>query len=99
MARLNFLAVVTLIVSPILLKPTTAAAAPDVFQPLCVGDCDSDGRVTVDEIILLINVALDPVNTPLTCPAMEAPLIEPPPPIDQIVEAVRNALSGCPPAS
>jgi hypothetical protein len=60
----------------------------------CVGDCNGDGEVTINEIILLVNIALG--NTPLSaCTAGDADArgtIE----INEIIIAVNNALSGCP---
>jgi hypothetical protein len=62
-------------------------------SPLCVGDCDAHGQVTVDEILTLVNIALG--NTEVTeCSAGDAnsdDVIT----IDEILTAVDNALSGC----
>jgi hypothetical protein len=61
----------------------------------CVGDCDSDDHVTVDEILSMVNIALG--NTPISaCRAGDANddgQIT----IDEILAAVNNALNGCPP--
>jgi predicted outer membrane repeat protein len=61
--------------------------------PACVGDCNGDGRVTVDELITLILVPLTPVDID-RCPAGETNgdrTIT----IDELVGAVNAALSGC----
>lgn len=60
---------------------------------VCTGDCGGDGEVTIDELILMVNVALG------LAPAQNCP------PgdvngdgeitIDEIIQAVNRALSGC----
>jgi hypothetical protein len=60
----------------------------------CLGDCGDDGVVTVDEVILLVNVALG--SAPLTAcplPGLAAVL----PTIDHLIGAVNNLVDGCPP--
>lgn len=62
----------------------------------CVGDCDGDGRVTVDEITRAVGVSLavglpDPV-----CAAIDRDgdgHIA----VTELILAVNNALNGCPP--
>jgi archaellum component FlaG (FlaF/FlaG flagellin family) len=60
----------------------------------CVGDCDSLGHVTVDEILTMVNIALG--NASITaCEAGDAngdSQIT----VDEILTAVNNALNGCP---
>jgi hypothetical protein len=60
----------------------------------CVGDCHGDGRVTIDELLLMVNIALD--NTSITmCQAGDHNgngAIS----VDEIVSAVHAALVGCP---
>jgi hypothetical protein len=60
----------------------------------CVGDCDGDGQVTVNELITMVNILLG--NTPLSaCMAGDADGsgdIT----INEIIAAVNNALDGCP---
>jgi hypothetical protein len=58
-----------------------------------VGDCDSEGRVTVDEIVKGVNIALG--SLPLDrCPAfnsngdLEVT-------VDELLNGVTNALRGC----
>jgi hypothetical protein len=62
----------------------------------CTGDCNGDGRVTVDEVVRGVNIGLG--SLPLSeCPAMDADgsmEIS----IDELIRAVLNGLEGCPPA-
>jgi hypothetical protein len=59
----------------------------------CTGDCDGDGEVTIDNLLLMVNVALD--SSPLAqCAAGDANgdgRIT----IDEIIAAVGFALTGC----
>lgn len=65
-------------------RPSPTATA----TPVCVGDCDGSGDVSVEEIIRGVNVALG-TAAPGTCGATEIT-------IDHLVDAVNSALSGCP---
>ena len=65
----------------------TAPAA--VAARTCTGDCGGDGAVTVDEVLVLVNIALGSA-LPITCPGIGA-TVE----IDTIVAAVGDALAGC----
>jgi hypothetical protein len=62
----------------------------------CLGDCDGDGRVTVDEVITMVNIALG--SSPIS--ACEAGDVDGGGQItvDEIVTAVNLALDGCPTA-
>jgi hypothetical protein len=59
----------------------------------CAGDCNGDGEVTVDELILLVNIALGTSNV-TACPAgdtgQDGEIT-----IDEILVAVNRALLGC----
>ncbi len=55
----------------------------------CVGDCDDDGVVTVDEIVLLVNIVLD------VAPISSCPTLAGPPDVADIVLAINAALTGC----
>jgi hypothetical protein len=59
----------------------------------CVGDCDVDGAVTVDEILRGVDIALgrSPVDR---CPAFDGS-DDGEVTVDEIVAAVENALNGC----
>jgi hypothetical protein len=61
----------------------------------CVGDCDGDGAVTIDELLAMVNIALD-ANQVSTCTAGDADQ-DGQITIDEILEAVNNALGGCGP--
>ena len=73
---------------------TPSATFTPTPQP-CAGDCDGSGEVTVDEILLLVNVALG--NMPLqACASADTDgsgVIE----ITEILAAVNHALFGCEP--
>jgi hypothetical protein len=65
------------------------------MAPFCQGDCDGDGRVTVDELVRGVNVALGlaPVETCrqyAACSPPECVIIQ------LLVGAVDRALFGCP---
>jgi hypothetical protein len=59
----------------------------------CVGDCAGDGEVTINDLILGVNIALGsaPVSA---CPAFanERNQVN----IAQLIKGVNNALNGCP---
>ena len=61
--------------------------------PPCVGDCNDDGHVTVNDILTMVNIALGNASL-LDCEAGDAnhdAQIT----IDEILTAVNNALNGC----
>jgi cysteine-rich repeat protein len=61
----------------------------------CTGDCDGSGEVTVGEIIVGVNIALDAI--PLTnCLVLDADG-NTEVTVDELIAAVGNALRGCPP--
>jgi hypothetical protein len=62
-------------------------------QVACVGDCNLDGLVTIDEIITGINIALDtqPLEACAVFDAGDGRVT-----VDTIVVGVNNALDGCP---
>jgi hypothetical protein len=68
---------------------TTGARA----QNFCDGDCDADGEIGVDEVILCVNVALglDPLETCTTCDADGSGAVT----IADVVAAVGDLLDGC----
>jgi Matrixin len=88
------------IAGALFLYPNTGATGTPTVTPTftpkpCVGDCNSDRHVTVDEILTMVNIALG--NTAVTaCEAGDANhdgQIT----VDEILTAVNNALSGCVP--
>jgi len=62
---------------------------------VCAGDCDGDGQVTVNEIVLLVNIDLGSADAS-ACPHGIPPGSEVD--ITLIVRAVNNALGACPAA-
>lgn len=71
-----------------------AIPTPTPTPEPCSGDCDGDGRVSIDELVVGITIAsaLAPVET---CPRMDSDrdgVVT----IDELVAAVGNALDGCP---
>jgi hypothetical protein len=73
-----------------LLTPTVVTPTP---VPTCVGDCSGDSRVTIDEILTMVNIALGNA-LPATCVAGDANgdgQIT----VDEILAAVNNSLNGC----
>lgn len=75
------------------LPAVMAMAAPAAAQ-VCVGDCSSDGTVTVDEIVTMVSLALGQADV-ATCQAAD-PSGEGSVTVDEILQAVNNALNGCP---
>jgi len=76
---------VTLLASP--------TPAPQPTPGPCVGDCDGSGDVTVNEIIILVNIDLGTAEAsacPNGIPSGSSP------DITLIVKAVNNALTNCP---
>jgi hypothetical protein len=62
------------------------------FRIRCVGDCNQDGHVTVDELVRAVNLALGTATT--ACPAFDRNgngLVT----IDELVRGVNSALNGC----
>jgi YD repeat-containing protein len=59
----------------------------------CVGDCNGGGEVTVDELILCVNIALgnQPVDSCRNCDTSGDGMVT----VDELVRAVNAALSGC----
>ncbi len=71
----------------------TPAQTPTPTPIPCVGDCDHSGQVTIDEILLMVNIAFSPPVT--MCEAGDANhdlQIT----VDEILLAVNNALTHCP---
>lgn len=74
-------------------SPTATASLSPTDAIGCRGDCDDSGEVTVDEIVRLTSIALG-VDVE-SCPAGDGNgdgLIT----VDEILQAIANALDGCP---
>jgi hypothetical protein len=69
-----------------------AYEADGIPSEACTGDCDGNGVVAIDELILGVNIALDrqQVNT---CPAFENS--QGTMDVMQLVKGVNNTLYGC----
>jgi hypothetical protein len=81
------------LVTPTPTNTPTPIDTPTPTPPPCVGDCDGSGDVTVNELIIMVNIALR--NTPLSaCMAGDADGsgdIT----INEIIAAVNHVLNGC----
>jgi Ca2+-binding EF-hand superfamily protein len=68
--------------------------SPTATVPACVGDCDGNGVVTIDELVQAVNIALE--DLPVTvCRAVDrngSGEVT----INELIQAVANALDGCP---
>jgi hypothetical protein len=88
--------VFTLAIIAVLSAPPRAQARPlTPSEPniLCIGDCDGSGDVIVNELILMVEIALG--DAPISaCPAGKCGT-SPDITVDCIVAAVRATLSGC----
>lgn len=72
-----------------------AGAGPAAAQPPCVGDCNDDGAVTVNELVVGVNMALG-LTAGSACAAFLADPEAEAPDIGDLIAAVKNALEGCP---
>jgi hypothetical protein len=72
------------------------AHGPAIASPACVGDCDSQGTVTVGEILTMVNIALGNADISACQPgdANGDDRVT----VDEILRAVSNALNSCAPA-
>ncbi|MFQ5668365.1 MAG: hypothetical protein ACE5I7_18310 [Candidatus Binatia bacterium] len=77
-----------------LLSGVLLAVIPHTAQAVCPGDCNTDGTVTVNELIAMVNVALGsaPVSVCMPGDSSGDGAIS----VNEIVAAVNNALRGCP---
>ena len=75
---------------------TTPSATPTATGPAepCVGDCNNDRVVTIDELILGVRIALD-AESIFACRRFDGDGDETVT-IPELIEAVGNALAGCP---
>jgi hypothetical protein len=71
-----------------------AIAVRSGVAPTCLGDCGGDARVTIDELVRLVSIALD--TQPLSaCDAADRNF-DRRVTIDELLAAVNGALHGCP---
>ena len=74
--------------------PPSPTHTPGTNTSPCVGDCNADGAVTVDELVTGVNIALDIL--PLTrCTALDANT-DGQITVNELVIAVNATLNGCP---
>jgi hypothetical protein len=72
--------------------PTATATPTPTVAVACIGDCNHDGAVTVEELIVGVNMVLG--NVPLSrCPEFETPVhgLD----VTGLVQAASKALYGC----
>jgi CSLREA domain-containing protein len=76
------------------MTPTSIPPSATPAVPACLGDCNGDREVTVDEILVLVNIALGAQPT-ANCPAGDlngdGEIT-----VDEIIGAVNLALTACP---
>ena len=78
------------VVSPLSNEVSVTLQAPVT----CVGDCDGDGAVTIDELLLGVNIALEALSLE-RCDVFDANgdgAVT----VEELLVAVNNALTGCP---
>jgi hypothetical protein len=67
-------------------------------EPDCTGDCDGDGRVSIEELVGAVQLALqgptDSGTNPTICPALET-TADCKITVAELVRGVRNGLEGC----
>jgi len=74
--------------------PTPTTATPTTTSA-CTGDCDTNRRVTIDELVLGVIIALGE-QQPSECPGLDQGAngrVE----VNELIAAVNNSLTGCPP--
>ena len=72
----------------------TPTGAPTGTVSFCVGDCEGNGMVAINELVLGVNIALG--SAPIgDCPAFDCQN-NGTVPVNCLVQAVNNALDGCP---
>jgi hypothetical protein len=72
-----------------------ASAVARPARAACLGDCNGDCQVTVNEIITIVNIVLGNLDISV-CPRGSLPDI---PVISDIIQVINNALLGCPAGS
>lgn len=80
--------------TPTRTRTSSPTRTPTATPPACVGDCDGRHVVTIDALVRNIAVALGTARAS-TCPAGDANH-DGRVTVNELVQAVRSALSGCP---
>jgi subtilisin family serine protease len=78
---------------PTATQPPTVIVTATATPPLCTGDCDGDGAVTVDELVVGVNIALGSAQVD-ACRVFDASN-DGSVTVDELVAAVGYALNGC----
>lgn len=64
-----------------------------LYPVRCAGDCGRDGRVSVDEVVECVNMAMDGTHACTPCdPGLDGSVT-----VDEVIQAIYAALAGCPP--
>jgi hypothetical protein len=79
-------------VGPASVPASTFSLGADDF-PVCVGDCNNHGAVTVEDVLTMVNVALG--NAPVGDCIAGDPNDDSQITVDEILTAVNSALNGC----
>lgn len=87
-------AAIVLLCLAVLPAPLSAAGGTALW-PVCTGDCDADGAVTIDEIIAGVGLASGLTEPGSACPSFDVDN-DGHVTIDEIVAAVAAAIEGCP---
>lgn len=74
-------------------SPVPSPTAPTTARP-CPGDCDGDGRVSIEELVVAVRIALGTADLEL-CPSIDADG-DGDVSIAELVQAVRAAIGVCP---
>jgi hypothetical protein len=89
--------------SPTVTNTQTPTSTPAPGPASCVGDCNADGVVTIDELVRLVHLALNGDDSPSICPGNEqwcsAGPVADAVAVTCVVTAVNNALDGCSPST
>jgi hypothetical protein len=84
-------AIVGMLLGPIQAARGSASTADP--GPVCAGDCNDDGLVTIDELLLAVRIALDDIGLERCAAASQDgnPAVS----IDELLHATRSVLDGC----
>ncbi|HSP97579.1 MAG TPA: hypothetical protein VL049_10095 [Candidatus Dormibacteraeota bacterium] len=75
--------------------PTATPTETPGPGPVCVGDCDGDGAVAINELIVMINIALGNASADSCTALCSDNTVD----ISCLISAVNDALGGCPPTA
>jgi uncharacterized repeat protein (TIGR03803 family) len=81
----------------VLISALLCCAFTNEVSAACAGDCGNDGRVTINELLVMVNVALG--SAPSTDCRFGDTNGDNAIAIDEIIAAVHNALAGCVPSA